>query len=1053
MRPRWPVGVALTALLLSVLPGAARATPPPAPTGTPPGPVHTVTLVTGDRVTVAGERVSVVMAPGRSHVGHIVRKADGHLRVTPADALDGLRDGRLDPRLFDVTTLIAFGYDDARRPDLPLLDQAGTGFAAGVTPRRLAKKDAAAYWGGHRTAAPGKLWLDGLRKPLLDRSVPRIGAPEAWAAGHTGAGVTVAVLDTGVDAGHPDLAGRIGATANFTDDPDADDLDGHGTHVAATIAGVGPVHRGVAPGATLAVGKVCAAHGCPESAVLAGMRWATVERHARVVNLSLGSGDTPEVDPLEQAVDALTAQTGALFVVAAGNEGLDGSVNSPSTAAAALSVAAVDAADQRAPFSSRGPGANGAVKPEISAPGVDIVAARAAHGVAGTPVDDLHTRLSGTSMAAPHVAGAAALLAGQHPDWTAARVKNALTGSARPVGDVPGQGAGRVDVGRAVRQAVVAESGALDFGTQEYPHGDDTPVTHQIGYRNQGSAPVTLALRVEGAAPDGRPAPAGMFTADPSVTVPAGGTATVTVTADTRVGGPDGRYTGRVVATGTDTALVTAFTAHRERQLVPVTVHHTAPADWRLERYSTSLTSDAGDGSYFLGTGEETLRVPPGRYSVATVLLGPDGMGMLTRPVLDVTGPATAEMDGRQAGRYEVTVPERGAVPLGASVGVRLAGPYGPTTTWIGADRLDQLRLARLGPPPPAGRLASIVSTTLAADGPLIDSPYAYHLAWAIADLPSSRRQRIEPRDLATVRTRVSGPVDPRFPVAEHAVFPFARSLGFDSAAGVPLPARVGSERTGYHLSGGDIGWNAYLAKSAATGMEYHAVDDLTTYRAGRQHTEELNRPVYGPAALPRLLTRNGDELSTISTMRGPGGAGWYGLRATDTTTAGTALYRDGTKIAETSSVNGMITTVPPGPADYRLVMTWADPTAVLSDRITTEWTFRSGHTAAPTPLPALAVGFTPHLDPEGYAPAGRPFRLPITVSGADGSRATALTVDASYDGGATWVPVRVARDGTGWCGQVRHPAAGGGVSLRATATGPGGARVTQTVHNAYRIR
>jgi subtilisin family serine protease len=82
------------------------------------------------------------------------------------------------------------------------------------------------------------LWLDGLRQPSLDVSVPQIGAPEAWAAGFTGAGVTVAVLDTGVDVTHPDLAGKVTASRNFTGEPD-DDLLGHGTHVASTIVGSG----------------------------------------------------------------------------------------------------------------------------------------------------------------------------------------------------------------------------------------------------------------------------------------------------------------------------------------------------------------------------------------------------------------------------------------------------------------------------------------------------------------------------------------------------------------------------------------------------------------------------------------------------------------------------------------------------------------------------------------------------------------------------------------------------------------------------------------------
>ncbi|MFC6087666.1 S8 family serine peptidase [Saccharothrix lopnurensis] len=124
-----------------------------------------------------------------------------------------------------------------------------------------------------------------------------------------------------MDGDHPDLAGREVAERNFSAEPDAVDRAGHGTHVAATIAGGGARYRGVAPDARVLDGKVCeASGGCRESAILAGMEWA-VEQGADVVNLSLGYQDSPGVDPLEETVNALSARTGALFVVAAGNAG------------------------------------------------------------------------------------------------------------------------------------------------------------------------------------------------------------------------------------------------------------------------------------------------------------------------------------------------------------------------------------------------------------------------------------------------------------------------------------------------------------------------------------------------------------------------------------------------------------------------------------------------------------------------------------------------------------------------------------------------------------
>src|SRR5262249_34377583 len=156
--------------------------------------------------------------------------------------------------------------------------------------------------------------------------VEQIHAPEAWAAGYDGTGTTVAVLDTGYDPTHPDLKGVVAGTANFSTNPTTTDGNGHGTHLASTIAGTGAashgVHGGVAPGTKLLIGKVLDDTGSGEdSQVLAGMQWA-VAQHADVISMSLG-GDGPgqDSDPLSQAVDELSANSKSLFVIAAGNNG------------------------------------------------------------------------------------------------------------------------------------------------------------------------------------------------------------------------------------------------------------------------------------------------------------------------------------------------------------------------------------------------------------------------------------------------------------------------------------------------------------------------------------------------------------------------------------------------------------------------------------------------------------------------------------------------------------------------------------------------------------
>ncbi|WP_173075764.1 S8 family serine peptidase [Phytohabitans rumicis] len=217
-------------------------------------------------------------------------------------------------------------------------------------------------------------------------------------------------------------------------------------------------------------------------------------------------------------------------------------------ATAALTVGAVDSADKLADFSSRGPRVGDyAIKPEITAPGVRTIAARAAGTSMGAPVNDSYTAASGTSMATPHVAAAAAVLVQQHPEWTSGQLKNALIGSAKNTGGPAyHEGAGRVDIARAIRQQVYVDTASVS-GSFTYPPTGET-LTKTITYRNAGPADVELSLTATMSGPDGRPAPAGVVAVDQSgVRVPAGGTASVRLTLDPTNAGR-GLHYGRLVA-------------------------------------------------------------------------------------------------------------------------------------------------------------------------------------------------------------------------------------------------------------------------------------------------------------------------------------------------------------------------------------------------------------------------------------------------------------------------------------------------------------------------
>ncbi|WP_053205721.1 S8 family serine peptidase [Jiangella muralis] len=629
------IGLTCTALVLSGAPTAGVEAADPAPPGTagPPSALagldqqtYELTLVTGDRVTV--ERT----APGGYDVqAQAAARPDGSvpdIQVTnqgesdalyaiPDDVLGLLESGLLDEQLFDVAYLAENGYAD--RADLPLIvEYAGAQDARSLAGRTaaLAATDASApldsidaaavtvdraaaadFWasltGGRNRLAAGieRVWLDPAVSVSLDESVPQIGADEARAAGLDGAGVTVAVLDTGIDATHPDVAGQVVAGRSFIPGEEVADGHGHGTHVASTVAGTGAASggrfTGVAPGAGLVIGKVLSDAGSSVgSSVIAGMEWAAVEQDADIVSMSLGGGPSDGTDPLSQAVDALSEQTGALFVIAAGNAGRDFSVSTPGTANTALTVGAVDKQDALASFSSRGPRRGDyAIKPEITAPGVSIGAARAT----GTSmpgavhIDDRYTRVSGTSMATPHTAGAAAILAQQHPDWTGPQLKSALVAGAEDGGYTAyEQGAGRLDVARAIGQQVQVSPATADFGFLRLPT-EGEPRTRTLTYTNPTDQPVTLDLTVTAREGGGADVPDGTVRLDrDTVELPAGGSAQVVVTFDQNAV-EAGAYTGGVVATADGVQLTTPLGATIGAQLHTITVrqlHSGDPDGW-----------------------------------------------------------------------------------------------------------------------------------------------------------------------------------------------------------------------------------------------------------------------------------------------------------------------------------------------------------------------------------------------------------------------------------------------------------------------------------------
>ena len=357
-------------------------------------------------------------------------------------------------------------------------------------------------------------------------------SPAAGGLGYTGAGVAICTVDTGIFAGHeqfvaPDGTSKVAGFKDFVGTSLTPyDNNGHGTHVASIAAGDGtgiddfaPTYRGVAPGAQLYAAKVLDANGSGSSDdVIAGIEWCASQPAVDIINISLGvPGSSDGTDLMSQAVNAAVG-SGKVVVVAAGNDGAaPKTVGSPAAATLATTVGAaaewshatlLDGQSDGiypAPFSSRGPTADGRVKPDITAPGHTIIAGYIDPSGSGRfgCTNDCYTALGGTSMATPFVAGTVALMLQANPVLNPADVQALLTATAQDRGALAADGSALKDndwgYGLLDGYAAVAQAGAA---------ADNAPTAFPDHFYGTGSvsgtAPTVIPIVVP---PDGSTAP------------------------------------------------------------------------------------------------------------------------------------------------------------------------------------------------------------------------------------------------------------------------------------------------------------------------------------------------------------------------------------------------------------------------------------------------------------------------------------------------------------------------------------------------------------------
>ena len=329
----------------------------------------------------------------------------------------------------------------------------------------------------------------------------RDGKPDVYSSND----VVIAIIDTGAQGAHPDLRGKILLFSDYVNGrTKAYDDEGHGTHVAGVAAGSGKLNKtfqGVAPGAALVVLKVLDASGSGSIsdgiAAIDEVIRRKAEFNIRILNLSLAvSGSSNGRDAFSMACNR-AVEAGIITVVAAGNDGSGArSIGSPSAAAKVITVGAGADTGERgfyvADFSSRGPTADGRIKPDLWAPGVRLRSPQRAGG---------YSEISGTSFSAPFVAGVVALMLNAKPGLTPGTVKNILLGTAQhwaPGGKNNEFGIGRLQAYQAIARAaaVTQDLHPPDVPSVRFSRNTIIPGQDQAFTINVASARFPIAITI-----------------------------------------------------------------------------------------------------------------------------------------------------------------------------------------------------------------------------------------------------------------------------------------------------------------------------------------------------------------------------------------------------------------------------------------------------------------------------------------------------------------------------------------------------------------------------
>lgn len=586
-----------------------------------------LTLVTGHTVTVLGS--------GDDRRFEIEGPDGGEARYATVDRSDGtyifpaaVDTSLYSEALFNIDLLLEQGYADEHVEGTPVIvtyedeqflaSSDLDGFERTATLERITAEAGIAtgevdFASANEFSGVERISLDSTHEVQLDEAADAIDAPSARDEFDvTGEDVRIAILDTGIDADHPDFGDRVVDRVDYTGDG-VGDRQGHGTHVAGIAAGDGTEsggdYVGIAPGADLMEVKVLDDAGSGAiSDIVEGVDYA-IDNDADIISMSLGGPvqpDDPLVDAVEDAVDQ-----GVTVVVSAGNAGTNlRTISSPGNAEEAITVGATEEPyDEIAFFSSSGPSQlEQHVKPEVVAPGFPITAT-GSQDAGEFP----YTAKGGTSMSAPAVSGLSALLLEEHDELEPGEVEDRLVTTADPVpdfeGDIFRQGSGQVNTTAALGTDIVVHDAVRSFGIVE----DPTVETAVFQVENDGNETVELDTDASVLNVESGDTLENTELNETTLTVEPGETAAVELTVDIDDGfGPN---SGVLTFEGESETYRAIFGYSRGLEITVEKIHNERneyPGFGGIQVFSEDGTFDLFEWDPFAGTDEYSFVLPAG---------------------------------------------------------------------------------------------------------------------------------------------------------------------------------------------------------------------------------------------------------------------------------------------------------------------------------------------------------------------------------------------------------------------------------------------------------